>query len=193
MLHDILGPVAVVHVPVDYQDPLQAECAARIQCRNRHVTNQAEAHPAACHRVVPRWTHCAERAIRHAGHNGIHGGEHRAGSGSCGIPASRADHGLGIQLATAGLCQRLDKAEVAGRMGQLEFRLRGVASLELHDGHEQLRVAVQGSRDGAQSPHMLGVVPAGVVRAAVAVGDKRDRHGLPQPDRVTVSPFAGGA
>jgi hypothetical protein len=59
-------------------------------------------------------------------------------------------------------------------VGKGEFVWRRVPALDVLDRAEQVEVVAQRPRDGAQPADMLGVPPAGVVPAAVGVGDERD-------------------
>src|SRR5690242_6771748 len=59
-LHEGLGAVAVVHIPVDDENALDRVTLACIVRRDRDVTEQTEAHAARAERVVARRTHRAE-------------------------------------------------------------------------------------------------------------------------------------
>ena len=61
-------------------------------------------------------------------------------------------------------------------MRQLELCDGRVASLEMFDLVEQLRIVTQRTRYRAQTSDVLRMSPPGVVASAVAVGDERGPH-----------------
>ena len=66
VMEDVVGPVPVVHVPVDDHHPLEAAGIERMPRRERDVVEQAEPHRARRQRVVTGRTVGAERAWRRA-------------------------------------------------------------------------------------------------------------------------------
>jgi hypothetical protein len=67
-LEGVLGPITVMHIPVDNEDPLAAEVGPRMLSGDRDVVKEAEAHRAATLRVMPRRPnegHCRAMIARH--------------------------------------------------------------------------------------------------------------------------------
>ena len=62
-------------------------------------------------------------------------------------------------------------------MRQRDLIDRRVSSLEMLDRMKELRVFAQCTSDRAQAPDVLGMPPARVVTAAIAMGDERGPHG----------------
>jgi hypothetical protein len=77
-LEDRLGPVAVVHVPVDDEDPLRPVRVARAARRHGHVVEQAEAHRLVGGGVVAGRAHGGEGVARLAAQDRPRGASARA-------------------------------------------------------------------------------------------------------------------
>jgi hypothetical protein len=72
------------------------------------------------------------------------------------------------------LRHRLDGGDVDGVVDQRQLVKCGVPALDVEQRHEQVRVVAQRRRNRAQPADVLRVLPAGIVSAAVGVGDERD-------------------
>ena len=74
-----LRAVAVVDVPVNDRDALEAAVRQRVVDRDGGVAEQAEAHAGVGHRVVPGRADERERVAHRAVEHGVHGGDDAAG------------------------------------------------------------------------------------------------------------------
>ena len=100
VLDERLRAVAVVHVPVDDQHALDAFALARVVRADGDVAEEAESHPAVSERVVTGRSDGAERARAYR-RPPVHGVEHAANGGACGVARSFADERVRVEAATA--------------------------------------------------------------------------------------------
>src|ERR1700680_2106369 len=68
----ILRAVAVMHVPVHDHHTFQAKGITRMVRRNNSIVEDAEAHGAITHSVMPRWSQQRVSIVHLALHNGLH-------------------------------------------------------------------------------------------------------------------------
>ena len=66
VLNKRLGAVAMVDIPIDDQDPMQAVLVSRIVCGDGNISEEAESHRAIANGVVPGRPHRAEAARMNA-------------------------------------------------------------------------------------------------------------------------------
>ncbi|MDQ6717497.1 MAG: hypothetical protein M3Z17_03995, partial [Gemmatimonadota bacterium] len=78
-----------------------------------------------------------------------------------------------IEAATAGGGDRLDGPHIIPVVREGELVDGGVPSLEMLHSVEEVGLVAQRARNGAQATDVLGVTPAGIVPAAIAVGNER--------------------
>ena len=86
VLHERLRSVAVMHIPVDDENPICTVALACVLRGNGHVPEEAETHRSIFQRVVSRRSHGAERSQIDPGHGAIDAVEDRAGAGSRSVP-----------------------------------------------------------------------------------------------------------
>ena len=129
-LHERLGAVAVVHVPVDDRDPLQAELGLGVARGDDDVAEDAEAHRAVLEGVVPWWPDEREaaeldRPDRAAGRK----------------PRRLVGRGLTdrVPVEPALVLDRLDPVDVRGVVHAFDGSARGPSTLDLGpECHEQV-------------------------------------------------------
>ena len=168
-LHQRLGAVTVVHIPIDDQHALEPVLLARVMRSDRDVSEEAESHCAIIDCVVSGWSHRRKAAWMNAADREIDRGQDATGARSCRFPRAAALDGVGIESAAALLGEHSHRAHVRGVMRELEFLHSGVATFDVLDTMKQLRVFAKCASDGAQAADVLGVAPACVVPAAVTV------------------------
>ena len=95
---DLLGPVAVVHVPVDDRHALQAALALRPARRDRRVVEQAEAHRGLALGMVPGRAQQRERVVDRPVEHRVDGGEQAAGGQQHRVVRARAGPGVAAEL-----------------------------------------------------------------------------------------------
>ena len=173
---NVFGAVAVMHVEIDDGDALEAMLLERVHGGDGDVVEQAEAHGAAAHRMVPRRAHAAKGAVRLPVQHQVGGKHRRAGRVQRGVPGMRIHRGIRVQMNGAALRRAgADMADVFHRMHPRQaahVRLRRMVMREVlpNAGGDQLVF------DRAQPLRALRVVGAHVVLAAVRVGDKSGSH-----------------
>ena len=111
VLHQRLGAVAVVHVPVDDQHPLPAR-PLRVPRRDDGVVSQAEAHRRATRARGGPGGRTAAKAWPRAVERVVHGGEHGARRAERGLPARAVEHGVEEERAAPARAHRLEAVEV---------------------------------------------------------------------------------
>ena len=118
VVEDVLGAVAVVHVPVDDGHPL----ATRGELGRRHgdAVEEAESHRPVGHRVMPGRPAGGERDVALAGVERGDGVEHRTDRTECRGPRSGHDGRVGVEVATTGGTELLEPIHVAGRVHALD-------------------------------------------------------------------------
>jgi hypothetical protein len=129
---------------------------------------------------VPRRTYRGKATRMDSANRQVHGGQYAARAGSGRIPRSAARHRIRVEPPSSSLGDYPDRPNVGRVMRELELLDGRVAPLEMRHFMKQLRIFAQRSRNGAQTPDVLGMIPAGVVSTAIAVGDERGPP-LPRP------------
>ena len=76
IFENVLGSVAVVHVPVNNRDPAKTMLCFEMHCRESNIVQQAESHGEIWFRVVSRRAHCTERGIQLTGCHQVRGFNH---------------------------------------------------------------------------------------------------------------------
>ena len=95
---DRLGPVAVVHVPVEDRDALDAAVALRPAGGDRGVVEQAEAHRGLALAMVPRRAQQGERVVDLLLQHGLGRREQAAGGEQHGVAGPRPGPGVHAEL-----------------------------------------------------------------------------------------------
>jgi hypothetical protein len=80
------------------------------------------------------------------------------------------------------------RADIIGIVRKLQLLERSVPPFEMLDAVKELGILTERARYRAQASDMLGMSPAGVVAATIAVRDERGPHGPSTANR----PVAGG-
>ena len=96
--HNVLGPVAVVHIKVDDGHALQPVVLQRVFGCQRHVVDQAKTHRPVVAGVVPRRAHRAKRVFCLALYHRIGGRQRGSGGAAYGVPGARVHGGVRIQV-----------------------------------------------------------------------------------------------
>ncbi len=118
VVEDVLGAVAVVHVPVDDGHPV----ALRRQLRrgDRDAVEETESHRPVGHGVMPGRPTGRERNVTLALVERRDGVEHRSDRPECRGPRTRHDRGVGVEVATTGGTELFEPADVVGRVHALD-------------------------------------------------------------------------
>ncbi len=123
LAEDLLGPVAVVYIPIEDQHSFTA-LRQRLLGRDRDIVEQAEAHRRRPLGMVTGRTQRADRERHIAGQQSI---DRRAGPARRPLrrlPRSSRDRGLYVDHPAAGLRQTLDSVDQLQLVGALELRPR---------------------------------------------------------------------
>src|SRR5690606_6669570 len=183
LVEDVLRAVAVMHIPVDDQDALDAVfrlCSTR---RDRDVVEQTEAHCAIRGRMMSGRTAQRERGPRAAAHDEVDGIDRTARGGCRRIPGRRRHDRIGVERDLRTRLRRprdrsAYRLDMIGRVHAQQLLHRRVTRLVLEHVLEQRgRIALDRLHDRRQTTLMLGMTPARVVKAAVLVQDQRRRPG----------------
>src|SRR2546422_2713266 len=176
VLNKRLRPVAMVDIPIDDQDPMQAVLVSRIVCGDGHVAEEAEPHCTIVDRVMSGRTHRGKAPWIDAGRREINRCENAAGSSSSSIPGPAARHRIRVKASPTLLRDYSDRADVGRIVCKSQLLDGGVPPLDVLDIMKCFWIVPKRPRDGAETPDVLGVSPSGVVSAAVAVRDERSPH-----------------
>lgn len=167
----VLRPVAVVHVPIDDQHPIESVSGASMSRRDGDVVEQAEAHWGTWQGVMPRRTgqHDGSRvlSVQHC----IDGGARRAGSDAGDLGRCRAEDRIDFDPAAPRCSEAVDLVDVPGRVDPAEFF---VARPPRRPGGEtvpQLAVGEHRVKD-PQASRRLGMMSRHVVMEA-CVGEQK--------------------
>ncbi len=106
---DVLGAVAVVHVPVEHEDPFPP--FGQGGGGHGHVVQEAEAHGLVPGGVMARGPHRHEGHIALSGLQGVHGGEGGTGGEDGRVPRARRRPGVGVDGTTTVVAQRPQNGE----------------------------------------------------------------------------------
>ncbi len=183
VLDERLRSVAVMHVPVEDENPFETVSLPRVMSSARDAAEDTEAHRAATQRVMPRRTHRAKASLVRSRHRVIHAVEHASGGRSRCEPAPFARDSVRIELSAAGSGNSFDGPHIRFVVNEGEIFDRRVAPLEVLNLVEKLGDVAQSACDRAEPTYVLVVAPPGVVAAAVAIGDER---GAARARRVTL-------
>ncbi len=99
----------------------------------------------------------------------VHTVQDGAGRGGRGVPGPLARDRIGVERPAPRLHQSPYAGDVGGVVGEGELLLRGVSPLEMLDRREELGIVAQRARDRAEPPHVLGMVPPGIVTPAIGM------------------------
>ena len=99
---EVVGPVAVMEVPVEDEDPARAERVERVLRRYRDVVEQTEARRRRAARVMTGRARSAEPCASLAGHEGVGHRARPARGMQRGAIGPGAEHCLAVQAAAAG-------------------------------------------------------------------------------------------
>src|SRR5438876_504246 len=175
-LNERLGTVAVVDIPIDDQDPMQAVLVSRIVRGDGNVTEQAEPHCTIVYGVMSGRTHGGKAPWIDAGRREINCCENAAGSSNSSVPGPTARHRIRVKASSTLLRDYSDRADVGRIVRKSQLFDGGVPPLDVLDIMKCFWIVPKRPRDGAETPDVLGVSPSGVVSAAVAVRDERSPH-----------------
>ena len=174
---DVLGSVAVVHVPVDDGDASRSHRAG-LRRRHRDVVEQAEAHRAGTHGVVPRRSREQHADVRRAVHERrreLHRAarrEHRR------RVAARTEIGVGVELSARTASVEVGEVvEVRGVVHAQQRLPRGRRRDGALLGAARLRDRSSASQRRLQARRTLGVIAACVVFLEPWIGPERELHG----------------
>ncbi len=124
VVEDVLGAVAVVHVPIDDRHALPGCCELRRS--DRDVVEEAEAHRPVGHGMVSRRAARRKGDVTRSGLERVDGVEHGTGGPQRGGPRPGRRVRVGIEIAPASLAEAFELRHVA----------RGVHTLEIVDGRQ---------------------------------------------------------
>lgn len=168
-LHQRLGAVAVVHVPVDYQNPLQSMLSARVVRGQRYVAEETESHGAVRNRVVSGRSYGGEAPWVCARNREIDSEKSAASAGRRGVPGPLAYNRVGVEASPALLGHLPDVPDVFVGVSELELLQHRVTTFDVLDAGKEVGVVPERAGDRAQAAHVLRMSPARVVPAAIAV------------------------
>ena len=173
ILHERLGAVAVVHIPIDDQHPVEAVLLPRVVRRAGDASENAETHRAVAQRVMTRRAHRAEAPVIRSGCGEIDSHEDGARRRRRGVPAPLARDRIGVETASAGRRNRSDRLDVRRIVAERQLLGRRVPALEMFDSMKKIRLLAQRARDRAKTSDVFRMTPSGVVTAAIAVRNER--------------------
>ena len=107
-----LSSVAVVHIPVDDQDPFPSP-SLRVTGRHHDVVDQTKPHPAGRQGMMTRRSHRGERVSLASG-GVIDRSQHRTGASQHGSPAVAIEYGVEEENSTAPPAHFFQAIEVGG-------------------------------------------------------------------------------
>lgn len=181
-VEDVLGPVAVVDVPIDDEDAVDAPSFAGVAGGDGGVVVDAEAHAAGCGGVVAGGADGGEGVADVALEDGIDGGESGAGGETGDFGGLGADVGIagGEGFGVAG-CVVGDGFEVGAGVDEVEVLVEGETGGEAGEGVKEAGL-LEGFGEGEVAFRGLGVTGTGVVTAESVVEDeaggiRRNSHG----------------
>ena len=181
-VEDILGAVAVVDIPIDDEDAIDAPGFAGVPSGDGGVIVDAEAHATGGGGVVSRGADGGEGVADAALDDGIDGGEGGAGGEAGDFGGLGADvgvaggEGLGVAGGVVG-----DGIEVGAGVDQVEVVVESETGGEAGEGVEETGL-LEGIGEGEVAVGGLGVAGTGVVTAEGVVEDeaggiRRNSHG----------------
>jgi hypothetical protein len=171
-----LRSISVVNIPVDYQHTLGTVSRACVVSCGRNVTEDAESHRSRRQSVMTGRPNGAERTAVALLHDVVDGRKSAAGTGGRRIPRARARDGVDVELPSPGGRDSLDLTDIARSVDELELGRSRVSSLDLLDSIEESGIVTQGASDGTEASNVLGMIPSGVVTAAIRMRNEGDRH-----------------
>ncbi len=127
--------------------------------------------------MVTRWPHRAEAAKIFFLDGQINGQKHAACRCGCRVPGAGARYRVAVETPATFGGDALHEGDIVRVMAERELGGGRVAALEVIDGLKEIGMIAQRAGDGAQSSNVLGMIPAGVVPAAIAVRyERRPNH-----------------
>ena len=177
VVEGILGPVAVVDIPVDDEHPLQPAHLERVGGRYRDGVEQTEPHPPPAQSVVSRRTH-QEEGRTGSGTRAVHGLDTGSGRQQGGFVRGRRDDRVGVEVSPAPFREEPQLPHVARIVHPLDV------SEGSGPGFDPLEVQVGGQQDLTthdEPLRRLGVLPGVVVEKAGVVVDRGGRHARDLP------------
>jgi hypothetical protein len=131
VLHESLRAVAVMHVPVDDQNPLRLVSRTGVVGGNRNIAEQAEAHRTIAQRMMSRRAYCAEAPRRFTGEREVNAIEHGSDSRASGIPRPFTRDGVRVELPTAGERRLTNGFDVRPLVRERQFIVTRVTPLDV--------------------------------------------------------------
>jgi hypothetical protein len=106
----------------------------------------------------------------------VHAVENGASRREPGVPGPGAGDGIRIELPATAFHHVVHVGDVGAIVSECELVWRGMARLDVEQLGKELGIVAQRAGNRSQPPDMLGMPPAGVVKADVGVGDVGERQ-----------------
>ncbi len=190
-----LRPVAVMHVPIDDQQPLEAVACAQVARADGDVVEQAKAHGPIRLGVVAGRPNEREAVVDVARHDRVEDREVAAGGEARGLVRPRRRRGVGVEGEEPLPRRRHDPLDVLAAVIQRQL----AGGRRPRPERDQPVAPTVGERLGYDPDALraLGMPWTGVVRLITRVENERGAHAAPRhtgPDRAgPATPVAAGA
>ena len=133
-----LGSVAVMDVPINYQDSVQPMFLARVMGGDGDIPEETESHRAVVDGVVSGRSNCAETARMHAGDRQIYGRQNASDSCRRRIPGTAARHRVGVEPTSSLLGDHPHRRDIGRIVPERDLFSRCMPTFKVFDRMEKI-------------------------------------------------------